>query len=224
MPKDFKAKKEMERGESDWRLSEDGVCALQWIDKKPVLFLSNFHNPQDEDLVRRKQKDGKTEDVKCKKLVKDYNKHMGYVDKSDMLKSCYELDRKSRKWWHRIFWHFLDLSVVNAFILFKAQITGAGMSLKEFKVAVVSGLVGAFPKISQARLKPTESSSKFKVNVPLEKRFDKVAHLPQHGRKVRCANCSTKAEPHRTRWHCTSCEVGLCLSEKRNCFIPFHTE
>nr|CAI5854380.1 unnamed protein product [Callosobruchus analis] len=28
---------------------------------------------------------------------------MGYVDKFDMLKSSYEVDRKSHKSWHRIF-------------------------------------------------------------------------------------------------------------------------
>lgn len=51
-----------------------------------------------------------------------------------------------------------------------------------------------------------------------------LLYLPEHGTKVRCAHCSTKAEAHRTRWHCISCKVGLCISEKRNCFIPFHTE
>ena len=45
---------------------------------------------------------------------KDYNKHMGYVDKADMLKSVYDLDRKSREWWHRIAFYFLDVSLVNA--------------------------------------------------------------------------------------------------------------
>jgi len=33
--------------------------------------------------------------------VKDYNENMGFVDKADMLKALYEVNRKSRKWWHR---------------------------------------------------------------------------------------------------------------------------
>lgn len=39
---------------------------------------------------------------------------------------------------------------------------------------------------------------------------------------IRCAKCSTRKEPHRTRWHCSSCNVGLCLQEKKNCFVEFH--
>lgn len=225
IPDDFKTNKKMKRGDSNWRVNEDGILALQWMDKKPILFLSNFHNPIDEETVTRKQKDGTKADVKCQTLVKDYNRHMGYVDKSDMLKSCYELDRKSKKWWHRIFFHFVDLTLVNSFILFKHQAEGPTISLKEFKIAVATGLIGADPKMPQVGRRSIDKpsgSSKFKIQVPLEIRTDKAAHMPQHGTKVRCTHCSTKAEPHRTRWHCVSCKVGLCLSDKKNCFIPFH--
>ena len=39
---------------------------------------------------------------------------MGYVDKADMLKSLYVLDRKSKNWWHRIVFYFLDVALVNS--------------------------------------------------------------------------------------------------------------
>jgi len=42
-------------------------------------------------------------------VVADYNKDMGGVDKADMLRSIYDLDRKSRKWWHRLFFAMLKL-------------------------------------------------------------------------------------------------------------------
>ena len=76
--------------------------------------------------------------------MKDYNKHMGYVDKADMLKSFYEIDRKCRKWWHRIFWHFVDVTVTNAFLAYSLRGDGgAQLTLKNFRLAVVDGLVGA---------------------------------------------------------------------------------
>nr|CAI5839649.1 unnamed protein product [Callosobruchus analis] len=51
---------------------------------------------------------------KLSNLVADYTMHMGSVDKADMLKKCYSTDRKSKKWYHRANWHFLDTTVVNA--------------------------------------------------------------------------------------------------------------
>lgn len=225
VPNDLKTNKKMKRGDSNWRMSEDGVLALQWMDKKPILFLSNFHNPEEKGTVKRKQKDGTSVEINCEQLVRDYNRYMGFVDKSDMLKSCYELDRKSKKWWHRIFFHFVDLTLVNSFIIFKNLTTGADISLKDFKIAVATGLIGAkpqMPKLGRRSLDKPSASNRFKKQIPLEIRTDKASHMPQHGSKVRCTHCSTKAVPHRTRWHCTACNVGLCLSEKKNCFIPFH--
>lgn len=76
------------------------------MDQRSVLFGSNYHNPTDLTTIKRKLKDGTKVDFPCAKLVKDYNKHMGHVDKADMLKKCYEIDRRSKKWWHRIFFIF----------------------------------------------------------------------------------------------------------------------
>jgi len=45
--------------------------------------------------------------------------HIGYVDKADMLKSIYEINRKNKKWWPRIFWYFIDITVNNSFIIYK---------------------------------------------------------------------------------------------------------
>lgn len=42
-----KIKKQMLRGESNWRSSKESVFALKWMVKKTVVFLSNIHNPQD---------------------------------------------------------------------------------------------------------------------------------------------------------------------------------
>jgi hypothetical protein len=65
--------------------------------------------------------------------VKDYNENMGFVDKADMLKALYEVNRKSRKWWHRIFWYFLDVTVVNAFIIYREQTNDMKKTLMKFR-------------------------------------------------------------------------------------------
>jgi len=51
-------------------------------------------------------------------VVADYNKEMGGVDKADMLRSIYDLDRKSRKWWHRLFFAMFEITLVKAYVTF----------------------------------------------------------------------------------------------------------
>lgn len=72
----------MKRGNCDWRTSTSGLLYIKWIDNKPVRFVINFHTPDDLQTVSRKQKDGTSQNISCLQLVKDYNSHMGYVDKN----------------------------------------------------------------------------------------------------------------------------------------------
>lgn len=175
LPKDLVDDKCLKRGDSDWRVSLDGLTFLKWMDNRPVYFLSNYLNPSNTESVQRKKKDGSSEEVSCPELVKRYNDHMGYVDKMDMLKACYEVDRKSKKWWHRIFFYFVDVSLVNAFILYtKRTDSPAKLSLKLFRLSVALGLVGAEPN-SCKRGRPSSvstSSNHFKRTVPYEIRYD----------------------------------------------------
>jgi hypothetical protein len=103
LPSDFKNEKTMSRGEFQFRCSEEGLVSIFWKDRKGIYFLSNYRNVTDVMSVGRINKDGSREEITCPKLVKDYNKNMGFVDKADMLKALYEVNRKSRKWWHGIF-------------------------------------------------------------------------------------------------------------------------
>ena len=51
-------------------------------------------------------------------MIDDYNLRMGGVDKSVQLVLYYGYFHRSRKWWKRVFFHLLDLSIVNASILY----------------------------------------------------------------------------------------------------------
>ena len=70
------------------------------------------------DVVSRKLKNGSCIDVACPLAVKLYNQNMGGVDLSDQMRKAYTCSRKSRtRWYMRLFWFFVDLAVVNAYIL-----------------------------------------------------------------------------------------------------------
>ena len=101
---------------------------------KGILFLSNHHDPNIISSVNRRQKNGTLEEITCPQPLADYNRNMAFVDKADMLKSTYEIDRKSKKWWHRIFFNFIYVAVVNSYILFKQRSEGSTLTVKDFRL------------------------------------------------------------------------------------------
>jgi hypothetical protein len=109
----------MSRGQHEWFFSSDGVSVVTWKDNKPVLAATNFIDIQPVTRVNRKSKDGTIQQITCPKLININNMNMNCVDHFDQLKSLYEINRKSKKWWHCIFFFFLDAAVVSAFILHK---------------------------------------------------------------------------------------------------------
>lgn len=41
------------RGESAWRMDPSGISVTKWVDTKPVMSISNMHNPSDMGSVSR---------------------------------------------------------------------------------------------------------------------------------------------------------------------------
>jgi len=52
-------------------------------------------------------------------LISEYNKHMGGVDLLDSHIGRYKIRSRSRKWYIRLFYHLIDVSVVNSWLLIK---------------------------------------------------------------------------------------------------------
>ncbi|XP_043473627.1 piggyBac transposable element-derived protein 4-like [Leptopilina heterotoma] len=102
LPKSQKPDKSFKIGDYESRTSTTGLQWIKWMDKKPVYFLSNYHDPSETTVVNRRQKNGSLLPINCPVVCADYNKHMGYVDHADRLVATYKIDRKSKRWWLRI--------------------------------------------------------------------------------------------------------------------------
>ena len=144
LPKIQQPDKGMTPGDSAFRTSYKEVRWLKWIDKKPVNFLSNYHDPSVVSDGHRRQQDGTLKTVTIPQISKDYNNHMVFVDKADMLKSYYEISRESKKWWQRILWNFVDVTLENSFVIYKQLFPSDTMLLKDFRLSVVDHLVGFY--------------------------------------------------------------------------------
>ena len=104
-------KAKLKKGEVNaYRSSE--LLAMKFKDKRDVLMLTTIHN---EEMVpgRRLAAHHKP------RCIGDYNKYMGGVDRTDQLMQPYDMARKSLKWYKKLACHFLQLAMLNSFLVYK---------------------------------------------------------------------------------------------------------
>ena len=76
-------------------------------------------------------------------MVLAYNKYMGgVVDINDQLLQYAALGRRSVKWWKKVLFRLLNLSMVNAYILFSEWKPEHRMTQTEFQIKVIKQLIG----------------------------------------------------------------------------------
>ena len=137
-----------------------------------------------------------------------------YLPTGDQLLLYYGFSHRSVKWWKRVFFHLLDLTLVNAHILFKAA-TGSRMSQLDFRSTVATSLL-------QGLERPRKRHAASAVELPTrltERAFPEP--IPDKGR-VDCKVCSNRAvgQRHQTGYKCKLCHTALCLYP---CFERYHT-
>ena len=114
-----------------------------WKDTKCVVVGSTEHPGHSENTVERNWKDKGTrqkQNVPIPLPIYNYNKFMGGVDRSDQLLKYYEVVRITKKYWKTIFYHLVDLSAVNAFILHKIVSTNPKITHFQFRENLVRSL------------------------------------------------------------------------------------
>jgi maltodextrin utilization protein YvdJ len=87
--------------------------------------------------------------------VLDYNKYKIGVDKSDQMLLYYSFQRKSVKWWKKLFFHLFSLALVNAHILHWKKCTKK-FRLHKFIEKVAEGLVSDMGRevMEQSQISP----------------------------------------------------------------------
>ena len=101
------------------------LVATMWRDKRVVSLLLTNTSPEPEihtiqQVVRGRRKRVVPADAMKKPDVVDvYNGGMNGVDVNDQYRSYYPPGTTSRKWWKYLLWFFVNLSMVNAYILEK---------------------------------------------------------------------------------------------------------
>lgn len=137
----LKSIKDMEKkavacGVHDYIISDDGTLALRWKDNRVVTLLSTYMGGEPIYSVCRYCSDTKRkEPISCPAVIKSYNANMGGINESDMPVHLYRMHMKSNRWYMRMVAYAIDVSLMNAWIMYRRDIKALavdGLLLKNF--------------------------------------------------------------------------------------------
>lgn len=114
-PKSLKSVKKLARGDSRY-LCQESVTCLVWQDRKPITSISNYHDPAQNVVINRRNKDGSVQEIQMPQLVKDYNKYMDGCDKNDQMTRLHR--SRHYRWPRQLFIKFFMWASFNSYILY----------------------------------------------------------------------------------------------------------
>ena len=212
LPKEAKSSK-LAKGQSKfYQKPGTNVVLTTWRDKRQVNILSTYHIDNVDDQ-------GKPHSVI------DYNTHMGGVDLNDQLCSYYRIGRASHKWWRYIFWFLLNISITNAWILYKCSTHQPPIPTNydhlKFRLELASLLRAGYSSRKIVSGRRAHCISRLPVASLNGHELVKI-----DGRSKICRECSlmsrktSRGYKIETTYKCKNCDVALC---KGRCFVSFHS-
>ena len=224
LPDSLKGKPKIDKGDYVCIPVEQGkVNCYAYHDRKLVRFITNVF-PASMEAVPIRQSSGAIVSKHVPPLLPAYNKFMGAVDRTGQLRKYYGNDRRCKRPWLRIFFHFFDLAVDNAHILYKHSCRDSLVKPKDllaFRVELVHLLLDGARRTSRKRR--ASQSLHSVVNPPCES--CRLAHVSgaglKRGRCYYCLQTKKKSEQRSTRFCCSRCRVRLC---KTGCYDAYHQQ
>ena len=149
----------------------------------------------------------------------DYKHHMGYVHKGDRIANNYSNSRRTFKWTKKLFFHLLDLAIVNSYIL-HSSCGGKNISRRDFRYSLVRNMFAhAGPEWRVLRplgRRPNVESHVARLEVCRSKHWPFPSHT-----QLRCRVCKARGVTQKVFVKCRKWKVGLAL---KKCFEGYHTK
>uniref|UniRef100_A0A3B4XHS3 PiggyBac transposable element-derived protein domain-containing protein n=1 Tax=Seriola lalandi dorsalis TaxID=1841481 RepID=A0A3B4XHS3_SERLL len=184
------------RGSVSVVTSAQNITVTRWMDSSVIHMASSCTGVSPTDEAERWNKKKKMLKVQRPFAVKLYNQHMGGVDQMDQMVATYPHRRRNKRWYITVFFHLVDVAVVNAWFLYRMSGNEA-KDLLHFKASTARALINA-------------GSRRAVVKVPPEVRYAPGNHWPKLN--------VTNAMPRRTKYTCLQCDVFVCP----DCFANSH--
>ena len=224
-----------DRGSVRW--VRDGPClAVQWLDSKVVSVITTIDNANVKTQATRKCKNAQgrwgTREVPQPGVISNYNKYMNAVDRSDQFLATHNVLRKSLMWWKTLFFHLIDMTIVNSFILFQehrrnfpdepALKRASDYSLYNFRAELVRQLCG-LPEYDHP---PVACNSKPALPPPDHGPFV-TEHIPVLGlERKTCVVCWKRHKKQfKVQSYCSApqCNRYMHITSDKDCFKFFHS-
>ena len=200
------AMKKKGRGTVDF-VSSNGVIVTHWYDRKLVTVASTVYSTLPTDSVEH-WSNKETSKIKIDRpfILKMYNKGMGGVDLADQYLATYRLEIKTVKWYKKMLYFFIDLTISNAYACHKADYPDKSLDFLSFKIEVANSLMHnaeGLPRQVEAHDPPQQS-----VDVVSDEiRLDENCHYPawvDGGKesKIFGKHCKIRGCKGRTRCYC----------------------
>ena len=191
--------------------------------------LTTIDNANDYNQVTRKVKTNnawRENIVQQPSAIKRYNMFMNAVDRSDQILATHNVLRKCMRWWKTLFFHAIDIAVVNSFILFKehqAQHPEIQALHRPNRYALVDyreELVRQLCKFPEYDVPPTAATQ---ANPPPQPGQFQTVHMPVYSQdtKRNCVVCYKQGRGQKQVYsYCSAPQCGkyLHITKERNCF------
>lgn len=212
----------MEQGETRWFVRDtDDVVLVQWKDKKsrkPCIVLSTDCSTSFEQRTEGRRQ------VMKPSPIHTYNMAMNGCDRMDQMVSYYGAhNRKTDKWWKKLFTWIIEVTQVNAQLLYTLTHHDEEnrLTLARFKHRLIQSLI----KLSNTTI-PADIHSAVLSKPGRKPTSTALISDPGHlidfdGADRQCLHCSKEKRRKRTSFYCTVCpdKPHLCA---KGCFRAYH--
>lgn len=196
------------------------ILALKWMNRNEVYVISTCTKDR---LIDVEKSNRNAEPIQKPECIIQFNNSMDSIDKSDILFSSFDRLKSTIKWYKKIFFHLIDLSVLNAHSLYKTTTGNYSTPLADFQLELIKEILQKYSRIQTSTLKQVRRSKELPPRI-------KAPHYPSEcpptpsgirGRK-RCVVCTAKCKNQTSYYQCKECDsVGLCVAP---CFGIYHTK
>lgn len=149
---------------------------------------------------------------------------MSGVDRCDQLISYYSCPRKTIRWYKKVIFHLLDVSLLNAYIIY-SQKKNKKMRFLEFRESVIRSLLGIPENVKTwtqmcpeqvATKQPREEKETFHFpeQIPAPEQYKRSKYY------MNCRNCTRLQKRIQTSWRCSGCDDKPALCP--GCFSEYH--
>ncbi|KAE9545294.1 hypothetical protein AGLY_000837 [Aphis glycines] len=135
--------------------------------------------------------------------IKDYNDFMSGIDRSDQMVSYYSCPRKTARWYKKVLFHLLDISIWNSYFIFNKKFGVTNKLLQE-----------NFSKTKKIK-KAAPENNHYSEKIPPPPNFKRETYLKN------CKQCYKTKIRKQTSFQCKSCGKPLCPSK---CFEEWHKD